>query len=280
MIEMPEAVTLASQMNTALAGKTIARFARGPLVHKFLWLNRPEEEYQAISSGRTITGASSFGRSVYLHLGQQALIWWGDFGGRILYHPPDQPLPSKFHLVWDFSDGSHLTYALQMWGGVRLLEASEFGDRPHAEAGVQPLSPEFTFERLDEMLDAYPEKTSKGVKGFLVATGYVTPNCINGLGNAYVQDILFRAGLDPRRKTPTLAADQRRKLYDAIQQIMQQAIALGGRDDERDLFDQPGRYVRLMDSRAVGVPCPACGAPIQKIAYLGGACYLCAHCQV
>lgn len=279
MIEMPEAVTLAGQMKATLAGKTITRFARGNLTHKFLWLNRPEEEYQAILAGQTIGGASSYGRSLYLHVGTEHLIWWGDFGGRILYHPTGQPLPKSFHLVWDFSDDSHLTFALQMWGGVRLLDSSEFGGRPHAEAGVQPLSPEFTLERLGEMLDAYPEKTSKGVKGFLVATGYVTPHSINGLGNAYVQDILFRAGIDPRRKTPTLEADQRRKLFDAIQQTMEQAITLGGRTDERDLFDRPGGYHRLMDSSAVGTPCPRCATPIQKLQYLGGACYLCPQCQ-
>lgn len=279
MIEMPEAVTIARQMNETLAGKTITRFARGNLVHKFLWLNRPDEEYQAILGGRTVSGASSFGRSIYLHLGPDVLLWWGDFGGRILYHPAGQPLPKSFHLLWEFSDGARLTYALQMWGGVRLIDSSGIGERPHADDGIPPLSPEFTLERLDEMLDAYPEKTSKGVKSFLVATGYVMPNHIAGLGNAYVQDILFRAGIDPRRKTPNLFADQRRKLFDAIQQTMQDAIALGGRDEERDLFDQPGHYIRLMDSRKVGQPCPVCGTAIQKIQYLGGACYLCPGCQ-
>ncbi|MEW5872108.1 MAG: hypothetical protein AB1894_22795 [Chloroflexota bacterium] len=48
MIEMPEATTLANQMNAVLVGKTFARFARGSLRHKFLWLNRPDEDFQAI----------------------------------------------------------------------------------------------------------------------------------------------------------------------------------------------------------------------------------------
>lgn len=279
MLEMPEAVTLASQMNTTLAGKTITRFARGPLTHKFLWLNRPDEEYQSMLAGKTITGASSFGRSFYLHMGDQAMLWWGDAGGRILYHASGSELPKKYHLVWDFADGARLTFALEMWGAVKLLDGSQFGARPHAESGVQPLSPEFTFEYFNTMLDEYPEKTSKGIKGFLVATGYAIPRHINGLGNAYVQDILFRAGLDPRRKIPAIHTDERQSLYDAIQEVISQAIALGGRDEECDLFGQPGQYVRLMDSRTVGKPCTACGKPIQKISYLGGACYLCPRCQ-
>ena len=58
------------------------------------------------------------------------------------------------------------------------------------------------------------------------------------------------------------------------------ALHQGGWEDERDLFDQPGGYQRLMSNQTAGQPCPTCGTLIQKIAYLGGACYLCPHCQV
>jgi formamidopyrimidine-DNA glycosylase len=53
----------------------------------------------------------------------------------------------------------------------------------------------------------------------------------------------------------------------------------GGRNDEVDLLGNPGGYVRIMDSRAAGKPCPECGATVQKIHYLGGACYFCPKCQ-
>ena len=126
MIEMPEATTIANQMNTELTGKTIAHFGRGVMRHKFLWLNRPDEEYEAILPGLRVSGARSYGRSIYLHLGDH-LLWWTDAGGKILYHPPGEKLPKKYHLRWEFSDGSALTYALQMWGAVRLLDGSHCG---------------------------------------------------------------------------------------------------------------------------------------------------------
>ena len=280
MIEMPEAVTLARQMNAELAGKTIVRFTRGTQTHKFLWLNRPDEEYEAILPGKTITSASSYGRSLYLHMGKENLLWWGDAGGKILYHAPGEVLPAKHHLNWEFSDGSHLTYALQMWGAVKLLDAAEFNERPNDETGLPPLHTNFTFERFNTMLDEYPEKTSKGIKGFLVATGYVMPNHISGLGNAIVQDILFHARLSPKRKTPDITPKERQRLYDAIQATIAKAIELGGRYDEYDLYGNPGGYIRLMDSKTVDKPCPKCGTSIQKISYLGGACYLCPDCQV
>ena len=279
MIEMPEAATLARQMQETLPGKTVSRFARGPLTHKFLWLNRPDAEYAALLAGRTITHASHFGRSLYLHFASDLMLWWGDAGGKILYHAPAAPLPKKHHLLWQFSDGSHLTYSLEMWGYCKLLDNTQFSTLPHDEKGIQPLTPLFTFERFNTMLDGYPEKGSKGIKGFLVATGYAIPDPIQGLGNAFVQDILFHARLDPRRKIPTLDPASRRALYDAIQTTLTTAVAQGGRDDEVDLFGQPGGYHRLMDSRSAGTPCPVCGTIIEKIAYLGGACYLCPSCQ-
>jgi formamidopyrimidine-DNA glycosylase len=278
MIEMPEARTIAKQMNTELVGKTIACFKRGSMTHKFLWLNRPDEEYAAILPGKQVTGASSYGRSIYLHLGDH-MLWWGDAGGKILYHEPGEELPKKCHLLWDFSGGSHLSFAMQMWGSVKLLDHSQFGERPNDEKGIQPLSPEFTFERFDRLLDEYPEKTAKGIKGFLVATGYITPHSINGLGNAIVQDILFRARIDPRRKIPDIVSAEKQVLYNAIQDTLAEAIELGGRYDEIDLYGIPGRYIRLMDSKTAGTPCPNCGAEIHKISYLGGACYLCPECQ-
>ncbi len=57
-------------------------------------------------------------------------------------------------------------------------------------------------------------------------------------------------------------------------------IAQGGRIDEFDMYNRPGGYVRLMDSRAADQPCPTCRATVEKIQYLGGACYFCPSCQV
>ena len=95
MIEMPEAYTLARQMNEALTGKTFQSFAQGELRHKFLWLDRPAEETSAILAGQSITGASSYGRSIYLHVGSDYLLWFGEIGGRLLYHPAAGPLPQE-----------------------------------------------------------------------------------------------------------------------------------------------------------------------------------------
>jgi formamidopyrimidine-DNA glycosylase len=275
MIEMPEAQTIARQMDETLTGKTFEHFSRGKLTHKFLWLTRPAEEYDALLSGKQVTGATSYGRSIILSIGEDHVLLFADLGGRILYHPQGQPLPAKYHLRWDFIDASSLTFNLQMWGFVGLLDRTALASHPYDEVGIPPLSDGFTSQRFDQLLEEYPDKTKKGIKGFLVTSKHV-----HGIGNAYLQDILFRAKIHPSRKIPSLSSDERLNLYAAVQDTMAQAIKLGGREDERDLFDQPGGYTRLMSSQTVGKPCPECGTNIEKFAYLGGACYLCPCCQV
>ena len=56
-------------------------------------------------------------------------------------------------------------------------------------------------------------------------------------------------------------------------------MRLGGRDTEKDLFGNPGGYQTRMSKRTLAGGCPACGGPITKEAYLGGAVYYCPRCQ-
>ena len=90
---------------------------------------------------------------------------------------------------------------------------------------------------------------------------------------------MFRARLHPRHSLASLDAGRRRALFDAIVAVAAEATARGGRSDEVDLFGRAGGYARLMSAGTAGTPCPACGAAIEKIQYLGGACYFCPRCQ-
>jgi formamidopyrimidine-DNA glycosylase len=137
-----------------------------------------------------------------------------------------------------------------------------------------PTEPGFTFAYFDKLIDEVIQTEKTSAKGLLTQN-----QLIPGLGNAIAQDILFRARLSPKHPIGDLAKSERRQLYNAIVKTVTQIIAKGGRYDEFDLYGNPGKYVRLMDKNAVERPCPECGGRVQKIAYLGGACYFCANCQ-
>jgi formamidopyrimidine-DNA glycosylase len=137
-----------------------------------------------------------------------------------------------------------------------------------------PVETAFTFTYFSGLIDELLSGKKRSVKSLLTQD-----QLIPGLGNAIAQDIMFRARLHPRHPIAELDAGQRRILYDAIVDTVAEVIEKGGRYDEFDLFGERGGYVRLMDKNALKRVCPGCGGELQKIQYLGGACYLCPVCQ-
>jgi formamidopyrimidine-DNA glycosylase len=163
-----------------------------------------------------------------------------------------------------------------MWGAMELFEAGKEQERQYIKGmRVTPVERGFTFKYFSGLIDGLLKGEKRSTKSLLTQD-----QLIPGLGNASAQDILFQARLLPRRPLAELTPGQRRDLYDAIVNTVQEIIDQGGRNDEIDLFGQRGGYVRLMDNAAVGKPCPECGTKIQKIHYLGGACYFCPKCQI
>ena len=275
MMELPEAVAMAGQMNAELRRRRIVAAERENSPHKWVFYNRPRREYEAILPGRTIGQARPEGNHVNIGLSGGFTLQLGDGGLRIFLHPDDGTLPKKYHLLLKFKDGRALTVSVQGWGAVRLFDRAGFRKwRDENAGGVSPVAEEFTYARFKQVLAEYAGECDKPVKAFLI-----NQPSFPGIGNGYLQDILFRASLHPKRKVRGLRAAEGRKLYSAIRKVLSEAVAKGGRDDELDLFGRGGPYVRLLDRRSKGRPCPNCGTRIEKIQYLGGACYFCPDCQ-
>lgn len=275
MFEISEYTVLAQQINATLAGKTIRAGELGNSPHKFVWYNRTHEEFAQLAAGKVVGAARVQGRWISIPLEPGYILLFGECGGKILFHPAGSPLPVKYHLLLHFENGSALSATTQMWGAMELYEAGQEQERQYIK-GMRPtpLDPEFTFDYFDSLIDDLLKGPKRSAKSLLTQE-----QTIPGLGNSTAQDILFRARIGPRRSLAEFTPGQRRDLYAAIVDIVQEIIVGGGRNDETDLFGQAGKYVRVMDSNIAGKPCPDCGTTIQKMQYLGGACYFCPNCQ-
>jgi formamidopyrimidine-DNA glycosylase len=162
-----------------------------------------------------------------------------------------------------------------MWGAMELYEQGMERERQYIkDMRVTPVDDAFTFAYFNGLIDELLTGPKRSAKSLLTQD-----QLIPGLGNAIAQDILFRACISPRRSLNEFTPGQRKDLYAAIVDTVREVIAGGGRSDELDLLGDPGKYQRVMDAAAVGKPCPECGAPIQKMQYLGGSCYFCPKCQ-
>ncbi len=275
MFELPEFVTLAGQINNTLKGKTIRSGNLGNIPHKFVWYNRSHEEFERLTKGKTIGDAWVKGKWLFVPIEPGFILLLGECGGKVLYHPPGSKVPKKYHLYLIFEDDSFFTATTQMWGAMELYEKGEEDRRKYVRGmRTTPIDPEFTFDYFSTLVGDLVSEKKRSVKGLLTQD-----QIIPGLGNAIAQDILFQARLHPKHPIADLSEDQKRVLYDAILNTVKEIMEQGGRYDEYDLYNNRGGYVRIMDKNAVGNPCPECGSIIEKIQYLGGACYFCPSCQ-
>ena len=98
-------------------------------------------------------------------------------------------------------------------------------------------------------------------------------------GNGVLQDILFVAHINPKKKIANLTSQEMDMLLAAIVSVLHEMTTLGGRDTEKDLFGKYGGYKTLMSKNTVGSGCPGCGGQIVKEAFMGGSVYYCLTCQ-
>lgn len=275
MFELPEFVTLANQVNETLKGKTIKRGILGNTPHKFVWYNRSHDEFEKLTKGKKIGEARAKGKWLFVPLNPGYVLLLGECGGKVLYHTPGSKLVEKYHLYITFEDDSFFTATTQMWGAMELYEKGKEQNRKYVEGmKITPIEAEFTYEYFGGLIDTLSEEGKKSVKGLLTQD-----QTIPGLGNAIAQDILFKASLHPKHLIDDLKESQRQKLYNAIIKTVNEVIKKGGRYDEYDLYNNPGKYIRIMDKNAVKHPCPQCGGKVEKMQYLGGTCYFCPNCQ-
>jgi formamidopyrimidine-DNA glycosylase len=269
MPELPEIRNLARQADRKLRGLVV----RSVEVRQPKCVNMPVPAFRRLVTGKTFGRSSARGKWLLVRLepGAWLLISLG-MGGDLLYHAPGAKRPDTYQVSLDFADGSALTARFWWFGHFHAAtDEARAAHRMTANLGLDPLSKrEFTFERFDELLG----RRRTRVKSFLLDQKQIA-----GIGNVYVQDILFRAGLHPNRSLADLTEDQRRALHGAIVEHLGEAAALGGLKYEKDLFGRPGRFETFQVGYREGQPCPSCGTTIVKIKTGSTASYVCPACQ-
>jgi formamidopyrimidine-DNA glycosylase len=275
VIELPEAVTIARQLDEELKGKRIVSASSGTSNHKWVFYTPTREELEEKLPKETVSQVIAIGRGIHFQLVSGLILLLDDFGGKVYYHNDGNSIPKKYHLLIEFNKESFMTVTIQGWGFIALLTEAELRSRNKIRSNaVSPVSDAFTFDRFTALFDHYDNGDKDSIKTF-----FTNGKNVAGIGNGYLQDILFHARIDPRRKVNTITTNERRNLYLAVKNTIAEAISENGRGCERDIYGIPGNYHQLMDRYASGNPCFDCGTTIQKIHYLGGSCYICPNCQ-
>lgn len=280
MIEIPESITIAGQLNGSVKGKRIVQAEAGHTPHGFAFYTGDADFYSEAMEGKVIGRSAGIGSMVEIGLdyaggetgpGYSFVI--GD-GTNIRYFPPGEKLPSRYQARLALEDGSSLVCTVQMYGSMSLVETDTYDNFYYRIAKEKPMPGSEGFDY------GYFCSLKEGLSGNLSVKAFLaTDQRIPGLGNGVLQDILFLAGLHPKRKTGTLGEMQWKKLYETTVEVLGRMTAAGGRNTEKTLFGEKGGYQTILCRLTAGKPCPYCGNGIQKASYLGGTVYFCPECQ-
>ena len=272
MIELPESMSIAGQIRERLQGKTVAGVEVNRSPHKFAWFHGEPSAYEAKLMNKKVTGANAFGGIIEIEFGDTRLALFEDPNPR--YFEKGAKLPDKHQLCVGFGDGSALVCTVKLYGAMWLMgpDDAEEGYYVSSKTGVSPLSDEndedYFFGLMGKVKQTY------SMKAFLA-----TEQRYPGLGNGVLQDILFNAGIHPRRKLASLSEQEKAVLYQSVKRTLSEMVEHGGRDTENDLFGNPGGYKTKLSAKTKDMPCPVCGGAIVKEAYMGGSVYFCPTCQ-
>jgi formamidopyrimidine-DNA glycosylase len=274
MIELPESITLAKQINENLIGKKITAVTAAASPHKFAWYFGDPADYASRLVDREITSALGLGIFVEVCLSHTRILF--SDGVNLRWHTKAGPIPKKHQLLLAFDDGTSLSASIAMYGGIQCWEEGNDFDNPYYKIAMEkpsPLTDEFDQSYFTQLLS--PEEVQK----LSLKAALATEQRIPGLGNGSLQDILWKAKLNPRQKTNTLTKEETNRLYINIKETFFEMAHSGGRSTEKDLFGEPGGYQVVMCAANKDKPCPECGSLIQKESYMGGSVYTCADCQ-
>ncbi|MHA1943822.1 MAG: DNA-formamidopyrimidine glycosylase family protein, partial [Candidatus Thorarchaeota archaeon] len=205
-VELPETQILAEQMTSTLLEKKIKSYdiKDSAKLQKIGFMNKKKKDYERLV-GCKVKSITHRGNVIRIQMNKKMnLVLCPDYGAKILYHKNGDTLPKKHHLKVEFTDGTYLTIRQTGMGVVYSATDQEAKDlyvikRDFSETASPVGEYDFTFERFSELLNA----KGQNIKAALVGKTAV----VVGLSNAAFQEIIYKAGIHPKRNTSTLNDD-------------------------------------------------------------------------
>ncbi len=274
MPELPEVTTISEDVRALAAGRKVVRAEiMGDDVS-----NAGVEGFTQRLVGKTLRGTGRRGKIFTLDFGDVVGLIHLVISGRVLRLPEWREPDRTNTAVIEFEGGDGeapvvLTFAKLWLGYFDLYEPERVDDHPLiSRLGPDPFSEDFSVEYLTGV---FGRKAT--IKGLLLDQSVVA-----GLGNIYVDEVLFAAGVHPTRKANTLSREEVKTIYAATRDILGRAIQLRGTtfDSYHDAFGEGGKFqYQLKVFARAGEPCPVCSTQILKLRVAGRGTHVCPICQ-
>jgi len=265
--ELPDVVVYIERLTPRIVGRPLERVR---LASPFFL--RSVEPPPSAAEGRAVVGLRRVGKRIVIELeGDLFLVFHLMIAGRLHWRPRGVRIPARVGIAaLDFPDGTVLVTE----AGSRKRASLHVVLGAAALAAYDPGG----LEVLDADLEAF--RAALGRENHTLKRALTDPRLFSGIGNAYSDEILHRARLSPVRLTRQLSAGESERLWAATRAtLLEWTERL--RREAGDGF--PERVTAFREGMAVHgryrEPCPACGAPVQRIVYAENETNYCARCQ-
>lgn len=290
MPELPEVETVRRGLEPAMVGATITEVELRRADLRFAFPERFRERL----TGQMITALSrrakylladlSGGEALIMHLGMTGRFLVEQAGASVQpgeFHHEHGSLPAHDHVVFHLEGQqgrSRITYNdVRRFGFMDLVSQSGIAGSKHfARMGIEPLGNELSGELLQKLFAG----RFAPLKAMLL-----DQKIIAGLGNIYVCEALFRAGLRPDRPAASVSAGEAERLAGTIRDVLTEAVAAGG-STLRDFAHADGSLGYFQHTFRVydreGEPCvtPGCKGTVTRFVQSGRSTFHCPTCQV
>ena len=202
-------------------------------------------------------------------VGESTAQWIVHLGmtGRLQVCEPQSEVEKHTHAILKLKSGRELRFVdPRRFGRLSVVTAEAFDT-----TGIEPLEIE-----LEPFLKLFRGRKTP------IKSALLNQKLLRGVGNIYADESLFRAGIRPRRRASTIKLEQFARLHHAVQEVLKEAIALGG-SSISDYVDADGEEGFFQLQHRVygreGEPCLVCKTPIKRVVIAGRSSHYCPKCQ-
>lgn len=280
MPELPEVETVVRGLQVHLPGRTIT----GVRLGKTDFIDDPAALEEILPGSRILT-VHRHGKFIVVHLEKLLTMQTQpesnaarfDFivhlgmTGNLVVRPASAPFPPHTHAWISLDNDKELRYTDPRRFGRMLVLPQHNTAQILGPLGLDPL--EASEEQFRNQLHARRAR----IKAVLL-----DQRAFRGMGNIYTDESLWRARIHPARIAANLTSEEIARLYRAAQNILREAIRLGGSSisDYVNAEGQPGEFqIRHRVYDREGKKCSRCGARIRRIIVAGRSSYFCPRCQ-
>jgi formamidopyrimidine-DNA glycosylase len=183
------------------------------------------------------------------------------------------------HVIFTLSNKKYLVFSdARKFGKITLLDTKTAHDTKHLNnIGPEPLEKSFTLQKLKECLAKKPNGKIKTV--------LIDQSIIAGIGNIYSDEILWRAGIHPERKTSKITDTEMKLMFKAIKETLRKGIDFGGdsMSDYLNIYGKKGKFQLHHEAyRRTGQKCrkPGCKGIIKRIVINSRSAHFCSIHQL